>query len=123
MSFADRFSAAHTRYNKASLAKASVETVVNFHKLLYMEIQYLIGCDVTWKNATAGGASDETIEAPNQLMSFLSAPPKPAASAAASAAPSSSSAAAAAPAAPAKSTRQHQQVALCVTCVDMRKHA
>ncbi len=30
VSFADQFSAAHTRYNEDSLAKASVPTAVNF---------------------------------------------------------------------------------------------
>ncbi len=59
VSFADQFSTAHTLYNKTILAKASVEAVANFHRLLYMEIQFLMGCDVTWKNATALGGSDE----------------------------------------------------------------
>lgn len=55
VSSADQFSTAHTRY------KTMPGICMNFHKLLYMEIQYLIGCDVTWKHAIAGGASDEII--------------------------------------------------------------
>jgi hypothetical protein len=104
VSFADQFSTAHTLYNKTILTKASVEAVVNFHRLLYMEIQFLMGCDVNWKNATALGASDEmSSESPEsasqQCLSLISPVPKPAALAEASAATSSSSVAAAAPAA------------------------
>jgi|GEM_PF-5673281 len=102
VSFADQFSTAHTLYNKTILTKASVEAVVNFHRLLYMEIQFLMGCDVTWKNATALGGSDELMssESPESAsLSLISPVPNPAALAEASAATSSSSAAAAAPAA------------------------
>jgi hypothetical protein len=101
VSFADQFSTAHTLYNKTVLTKATVEALVNFHRLLYMEIQFLMGCDVTWKNATALGGSDEltSSESPESAsLSLISSVPNPAASAATS----SSSAAAAAPAAQAQ---------------------
>jgi hypothetical protein len=47
VSFADQFSAAYTLYHKAVITKSAVETLVNFHSLLYMEIQFLMGCNVS----------------------------------------------------------------------------
>ena len=51
ISFADRHAAANKEYGRTNLSKPTAEQVVNFHSLLFMEIQYLGGCDILWKDS------------------------------------------------------------------------
>ena len=60
VTFAHLYEKAHnvltnsTRLDKQALA---VELISNFHNLVFMEIQYLGGCDIQWKNNDSVGGS------------------------------------------------------------------
>jgi hypothetical protein len=84
VSFADGYAAAHSAYDKADLKKLSTEGVIAFHKLLFMEIQYLASCCTRWRTTTAanapngdGGGGSAQVEngggLGTQSMSILSA--------------------------------------------------
>jgi hypothetical protein len=49
VSFADKYASAHSAYDKADFKKLSADGVINFHKLLFMEIQYLASCSTRWR--------------------------------------------------------------------------
>jgi hypothetical protein len=55
VSFASLFETAHKELSATNLVKTNVETLYNFHRLVYMEIQYLASCDVQWKNDSGSG--------------------------------------------------------------------
>ncbi len=61
--FSDRYDTAHRDavYDKTTLVKMSPEHMINFHTLLYMEIQYLASCCTRWRtvggNEKSGGGS------------------------------------------------------------------
>jgi len=60
ISFADQYAAAIREYNKTALAKPiTPEQLVNIHRLLYMEIQYLGGCETEWKDSGDGANSGD----------------------------------------------------------------
>jgi len=55
VSFAEQYAAAVSTHGKTNLSKTSIEQLVNFHRLIKMEILYLASCDTLWKNCAGGG--------------------------------------------------------------------
>ena len=54
--FATQFETAHKDYSASNMTKMTVETLLNFHRLVYMEIQYLASVDGEWKNNSGSGS-------------------------------------------------------------------
>jgi hypothetical protein len=54
--FATQFETAYKDYSASNLTKMTVETLLNFHRLVLMEIQYLASVDGQWKNNSGSGS-------------------------------------------------------------------
>jgi hypothetical protein len=61
VTFAQQFESAHSVYGSTNQSKITIEQLVNFHKLLVMEMQYLAGCCTKWKNSGTGAGGAATL--------------------------------------------------------------
>ena len=55
-SFASQYETAYKELSASNMTKMNVETLLNFHRIVLMEIQYLAGVDVDWKNNSGSGS-------------------------------------------------------------------
>jgi hypothetical protein len=56
VSFAAQFENAYKELSATNMAKTTVENLLNFHRLVLMEIQYLASCALDWKNDSGSGS-------------------------------------------------------------------